>query len=127
MDSTELIRHLYENPESWPIRMAVIEDLVRHGEVDRAREIARGDEKIGTTGRGIGPAYEDKVGRRAIRLCDLADRDLLERRVDQLLKHHNPLMRGLGQKEFDAGEAMKVLRNHEDARCWMSIMAPIPS
>ena len=73
-----------------------------HGEVDRAREqAAKGDTKIGTTGRGIGPAYEDKVGRRAIRICDLADEDFLRERVDGLLLHHNALLRGLGQPEID--------------------------
>jgi adenylosuccinate synthase len=66
-----------------------------HGLVDRAREAASGSNKIGTTGRGIGPAYEDKVGRRAIRVCDLADPTLPDR-VDQLLLHHNAILRGLG-------------------------------
>ncbi len=83
--------------------------LPLHSEVDRAREIERGDEKIGTTGRGIGPAYEDKVGRRAIRVCDLAEPELLRRRVDGLLRHHNALMRGLGQPEFDAEEIVAAL------------------
>ena len=59
--------------------------LPSHGALDRAREERRGDKKIGTTGRGIGPAYEDKVGRRAIRVCDLADRQALEDRVDEVL------------------------------------------
>src|SRR3546814_20742576 len=73
-----------------------------HGAVDRAREAAKGDSKIGTTGRGIGPAYEDKVGRRAVRLCDLADPDLLRLRVEGLLVHNNALLRGLGQPAFHA-------------------------
>jgi adenylosuccinate synthase len=72
-----------------------------HGEIDRAREDARGASKIGTTGRGIGPAYEDKVGRRAIRLCDLAEPDSLAQRVDQLLVHHNALLRGLNAAPVD--------------------------
>ena len=59
--------------------------LPSHGALDRAREERRGDQKIGTTGRGIGPAYEDKVGRRAIRVCDLADPQALEWRVDDAL------------------------------------------
>ena len=58
-----------------------------HGELDRAREDLKKVAKIGTTGRGIGPAYEDKVGRRAIRVADLADRSTLEARVDRLLLH----------------------------------------
>ena len=72
-----------------------------HGAVDRAREVARGESKIGTTGRGIGPAYEDKVGRRALRLCDLADGDAMVQRLDALLLHNNALLRGLGQPEID--------------------------
>jgi len=73
--------------------------LPLHGDIDRAREAARGAGRIGTTGRGIGPAYEDKVGRRAVRLGDLADRDLLAERIDGLLLHHNALLRGLGAPE----------------------------
>ncbi|MFC7333221.1 adenylosuccinate synthase [Rhodocista pekingensis] len=80
--------------------------LPLHGAVDRAREEARGASKIGTTGRGIGPAYEDKVARRAIRLCDLADDRVLEDKVDQLLFHHNALLRGLGAAEIDKAELM---------------------
>ena len=72
-----------------------------HGELDRAREAQISVAKIGTTGRGIGPAYEDKVGRRAIRVADLADRATLEARVDRLLLHHNTLRRGLGMEEVD--------------------------
>ncbi len=72
--------------------------LPTHGQVDRAREAARGAAMLGTTGRGIGPAYEDKVGRRAVRLCDLADADGLAERVDALLLHHNAILRGLGEK-----------------------------
>ena len=73
--------------------------LPLHQGLDVAREAALGGAKIGTTGRGIGPAYEDKVGRRAVRVGDLADPDLLEQRVDQLLLHHNAILRGLGSKE----------------------------
>ncbi len=73
-----------------------------HGAVDRAREEACGDRKLGTTGRGIGPAYEDKVARRAIRVCDLADPQLLAERIDGILLHHNALLRGLGAPEIAA-------------------------
>ena len=73
--------------------------LPLHGELDRARESASAVAKIGTTGRGIGPAYEDKVGRRVVRVADLADRATLETRVGRLLAHHNPLRRGLGMEE----------------------------
>src|SRR5690242_9385973 len=76
--------------------------LPLHGEIDRLREEARGAAKIGTTGRGIGPAYEDKVARRAIRVCDLADVATLDRKIEELLIHHNALRRGLGHSEVDA-------------------------
>ncbi len=75
--------------------------LPLHGNLDRAREEALGVAKIGTTGRGIGPAYEDKVARRAIRVGDLADLDVLGDKIDKLLFHHNALLRGLGMAEID--------------------------
>jgi adenylosuccinate synthase len=70
--------------------------LPLHQELDVVREKASGKAAIGTTGRGIGPAYEDKVGRRAIRLMDLADLQVLNGKIDRLLAHHNALRRGLG-------------------------------
>jgi adenylosuccinate synthase len=73
--------------------------LSLHQELDVAREKASGKGAIGTTGRGIGPAYEDKVGRRAIRLMDLADLQMLNGKIDRLLAHHNALRRGLGMNE----------------------------
>ena len=84
--------------------------LPSHGALERAREERRGEKKIGTTGRGIGPAYEDKVGRRAVRVCDLADPPALEDRVDELLLHHNALLRGLDAAEFDRAELLEALR-----------------
>ena len=75
--------------------------LPMHGALDRAREEARGDRKIGTTGRGIGPAYEDKVARRAIRVCDLAEPETLDAKLDELLRHHNTLLASLGAPIFD--------------------------
>jgi adenylosuccinate synthase len=87
--------------------------LPSHGLVDRARESARGAARLGTTGRGIGPAYEDKVGRRAVRLCDLADADGLAARVDGLLLHHNAILRGLGEKPVARDPLMQQL--HEIA------------
>ncbi len=72
-----------------------------HTDLDRIREETAGMERIGTTGRGIGPAYEDKVGRRAIRVADLADEATLEARLDRLLAHHDPLRRGLGAEPVD--------------------------
>ncbi len=71
-----------------------------HAALDRAREQARGERKIGTTGRGIGPAYEDKVARRAIRACDLAEPATLDHKLDELLLHHNTLLAGLGAETF---------------------------
>ncbi len=72
-----------------------------HGELDRAREAGAGSGRIGTTGRGIGPAYEDKVGRRTIRAADLADPATLDTRLDRLLAHHDALRRGLGLPPVD--------------------------
>jgi adenylosuccinate synthase len=94
-----------------------------HGELDRAREGHNTVAKIGTTGRGIGPAYEDKVGRRAIRVADLADRETLETRVDRLLQHHNTLHRGMGLPEVDR-EALLVALN-EIAPSVLKYAAPV--
>jgi adenylosuccinate synthase len=79
--------------------------LPLHRDLDGAREAAAGANKIGTTGRGIGPAYEDKVGRRAIRVADLADPDSLRPKIERLLAHHGALRKGLGLPDFD-GEAL---------------------
>ena len=83
--------------------------LPSHAQIDRAREEARGEQKIGTTGRGIGPAYEDKVGRRAIRLCDLADSATLGDKIDQMLLHHNALLRGLNAPEVERAPLLAAL------------------
>ncbi len=83
--------------------------LPLHGALDRAREVARGASKIGTTGRGIGPAYEDKVARRAIRACDLAEPETLSAKLDELLLHHNTLLRGLGAPTFEKAELLGQL------------------
>ncbi|MGQ0566363.1 MAG: adenylosuccinate synthase [Gemmobacter sp.] len=72
-----------------------------HGELDRAREGQAGAGRIGTTGRGIGPAYEDKVGRRSVRVADLADEATLDTRTGRLLTHHNALRAGLGLGPVD--------------------------
>ena len=72
-----------------------------HGELDRIRETNAGKVRIGTTGRGIGPAYEDKVGRRAVRVADLADEKTLDLRLDRLLSHHDALRLGLGVGPVD--------------------------
>ena len=83
--------------------------LPLHRNLDQAREIAAGAGKIGTTGRGIGPAYEDKVARRAIRVGDLAEPDVLTGKVDTMLFHHNALLRGLGMPEIDRDKLMAEL------------------
>ncbi len=72
-----------------------------HAALDRAREAYRGERKIGTTGRGIGPAYEDKIARRAIRVCDLAEPETLADKLDEILLHHNTLLAGLGAPIFE--------------------------
>ncbi len=83
--------------------------LPLHRNLDQAREAALGGDKIGTTGRGIGPAYEDKVGRRAIRVGDLAEPDTLRQRIEHLLLHHNALLRGLGAAEADGEQIFRDL------------------
>ena len=85
--------------------------LPLHRELDGLREQRAGKGKIGTTGRGIGPAYEDKVGRRAIRVHDLANPDSLPRKIERLLAHHNPLRRGLGEQEIDADALLRQLQD----------------
>ena len=79
-----------------------------HRDLDQAREAAATN-KIGTTGRGIGPAYEDKVGRRAIRVADLEDREALVAKIDRLLAHHAPLRAGLGLPPVDAAALLAEL------------------
>jgi len=83
--------------------------LPLHRELDVMREQAAGDGRIGTTGRGIGPAYEDKVGRRAVRVQDLKNLDTLGPKVDRILVHHNALRRGLGQPEVAKDVLMREL------------------
>ncbi len=86
--------------------------LPLHRELDGIREAAAGKGKIGTTGRGIGPAYEDKVGRRAIRVYDLANPETLPVKIERLLAHHNALRKGLGVELVDGralfGELMEI-------------------
>ncbi len=81
-----------------------------HSELDASREDAVGGATIGTTRRGIGPAYEDKVGRRAIRLCDLAEPERLEERLDALLPHHDALRLGLGRQPVDRVKLREALK-----------------
>jgi len=83
--------------------------LPMHPALDRAREAARGERQIGTTGRGIGPAYEDKAARRAIRVADLAEPQTLADKLDELLLHHNTLLQGLGAATFAKEEVLALL------------------
>ena len=80
-----------------------------HKELDEIREDEAGESKIGTTRRGIGPAYEDKVGRRAIRVLDLKDPKSLDLKLDAALKHHNSIRKGLGKKIFDKEDLKEKL------------------
>ncbi|AXQ92987.1 adenylosuccinate synthase [Cereibacter azotoformans] len=103
-----------EGVEITPDNLMIAENAVLilplHGELDRARESHNAVAKIGTTGRGIGPAYEDKVGRRAIRVADLADEATLALRVDRLMVHHDALRRGLGIEPIDREALLAQLR-----------------
>jgi adenylosuccinate synthase len=89
--------------------------LSLHRELDAIRENANSGLKIGTTKRGIGPAYEDKVGRRAIRLCDLAEPESLPAKIERLLSHHNALRRGMNLEDVDAGALQAELLAVKDA------------
>ena len=97
-----------------PERLRIAENasliLPLHQELDALREKAAGKGKIGTTKRGIGPAYEDKVGRRAIRAMDLLDTEKLKGKVERMLMHHNALRRGLGESEIVAGDVVEQLK-----------------
>ena len=110
---TEIAKLRGQGVEISPENLMIAENapliLPLHGELDRAREGNVGVAKIGTTGRGIGPAYEDKVGRRAIRVADLADAKTLELRVDRLLAHHDALRRGLGMEPIDRAALLAQL------------------
>ena len=80
-----------------------------HREMDEIREDLAGKAKIGTTRRGIGPAYEDKVGRRSIRVMDLKSETNLSNRLEVVLAHHNAIRKGLKKKQFKKEELMKDL------------------
>nr|MDQ2861672.1 adenylosuccinate synthase [Pseudomonadota bacterium] len=84
--------------------------LPLHRDLDAAREARAGANRIGTTGRGVGPAYEDKVGRRAIRFCDLSDEEALKGKIERLLAHHEPLRRGLDLPEVTGGDLLALLQ-----------------
>ena len=96
-------------PENLQIAENAALILPVHRELDTSREDSNSGTRIGTTRRGIGPAYEDKVGRRGLRVIDLSDPEVLESRVEALLAHHNALRRGLGQAEVDGNALIAEL------------------
>jgi len=96
-------------PETLRIAENVTLILPLHRELEGVRESSSNTTRIGTTKRGIGPAYEDKVGRRAIRLMDLADLSALPTKIERLLAHHNALRRGLGLAPLDPAELQEHL------------------
>lgn len=101
-------------PENLKISESATLILSLHSELDKLREEAAGTAKIGTTGRGIGPAYEDKVGRRAVRVSDLSDNETLELRIERLLTHHNALRNGFGVPPIGKEEVLKELNEVKD-------------
>jgi len=109
----EIDRVTAQGLEVTPAKLRIADNatliLPLHAALDSARETARGDRRIGTTGRGIGPAYEDKVARRAIRVCDLSEPDTLSAKIDELLLHHNTLLAGLGAATFEKDAMMASL------------------
>lgn len=85
-----------------------------HSIMDQAMEVARGKDKLGTTGRGIGLAYEDKVARRGIRVCDLAHTDVLKEKLEKMLDHHNLLLKGWGADEVKVETLYEELMSISD-------------
>lgn len=103
------------SPENLKIAENAVLILPVHQDLDAARESAASEgSKIGTTKRGIGPAYEDKVGRRALRVRDLTDLDALPAKIEHLLQHHNALRCGFGQPDADADALFQKLRDVAD-------------
>ncbi len=117
VDPTALLKEIEEiaaqgiaiSPDNLRIAQTVALILPLHRELDALREKRAGGASLGTTKRGIGPAYEDKVGRRAIRLVDLAHPESLPAKIDRLLAHHTPLRRGLGAELPSADAILKHL------------------
>ena len=88
--------------------------LPLHQKLDSLREGSNKNIKIGTTKRGIGPAYEDKIGRRSIRLADLANKDTLSDKIERLVNHHNIILRGMGHDELNSKEVFNELLSIAD-------------
>lgn len=97
-------------PENFLISDIAHMILPIHHHIDDSMEHSRGRAKIGTTRRGIGPAYEDKVGRRGVRICDLYDLETLQSKLEALYAYHNAFFRGLGVEEMDPAPAFEMLR-----------------
>ena len=110
----EIARLAEQGVKIGPDRLRIAENatliLPLHRELDEIRENSNSGTKIGTTKRGIGPAYEDKVGRRALRVMDLMDLDALADKVEKMLAHHNALRRGLGQAPVDGDKLTAQLK-----------------
>ncbi len=110
----EVARLKTQGVEITPESLVVAENatliLPLHRELDVARESSNSQQALGTTKRGIGPAYEDKVGRRALRVIDLHDFSTLPGKIARLLAHHNPLRRGMGAEEIDGGDLLEKLK-----------------
>ncbi|MET0537254.1 MAG: adenylosuccinate synthase [Xanthobacteraceae bacterium] len=102
---------IYVTPQNLRIAENATLILPLHQELDAAREQAGTLTRVGTTRRGIGPAYEDKVGRRAIRVMDLADPAGLASKIDRLLTHHNALRAGMGLSRVEAADVHRELEN----------------
>jgi len=97
------------NSENFMISEAANLIMPFHQEMDEIREDAAGKSKIGTTRRGIGPAYEDKVGRRSIRVMDLRSEKNLDQRLESVLLHHNAIRKGLGKKIYEKNQLKEDL------------------
>lgn len=97
------------NPDKLMISESAPLILPVHGALDEAMEAARGNKPIGTTKRGIGPAYEDKIARRGLRVCDLEYPELMKEKLEKMMLHHNALLKGLGAEEVSADDIHEKL------------------
>mgnify|MGYP000310979640 CR=1 FL=1 len=107
--SRETISKPFINNENLYIAENATLILPLHKELDEIREDSKNTDKIGTTRKGIGPAYEDKIGRRGIRVMDLANEKNLSRKIDTMLFHHNSIRKGLGKKTVNKDQLIKEL------------------
>ena len=129
---------IHVTPQNFMISESASLILPFHQEMDEIREDAAGEGKIGTTKRGIGPCYEDKVGRRAIRVMDLRSESNLDNRLENVLSHHNAIRKGLNKKinnEFlfklnkltgQALHAKTLGFSHPSTKKWMNFNSELP-